>query len=339
MRRPDDDEHSGQARSGDLLLRIDRYLDGNCRETLAADVLTGLASEPKTLPSKYFYDDHGSWLFERICELPEYYLTRTEQALLDAVVEDIVSLAQPTHLIELGSGASKKTRILLDALVRFDRTSLCYVPMDVSEGVLRRSALALRAFYPTLRVHGIVGDYEHHIERIPLGDRRLVIFLGSTIGNFTIVQCRAFLRALAASLASGDALLVGFDLVKPSAILHAAYNDAAGVTAEFNRNILRVVNRELGADFDLGRFRHVAFFNPTESQIEMHLEALAAHDVFIPAVQLTVNFEKGEMIRTEISRKFVRPEVEGMFADAGVRLQRWYTPSDGYFALALGVVR
>jgi L-histidine N-alpha-methyltransferase len=204
--------------------------------------------------------------------------------------------------------------------------------------MLRRSAIALRASYPTLRVHGIVADYEHHLEHLPAGERRLVLFLGSTIGNFSHARARRFMRDLAERLSPGDWLLIGMDLVKPVGVLHAAYNDARGLTAEFNRNVLRVLNRELGATFAPERFQHVAFFNPQRSQIEMYLRADAAHEVLIPALDLTVTFAAGETIHTEISRKFTRADAEGMLAHAGCRLERWFTADEQQFALALGVV-
>jgi L-histidine N-alpha-methyltransferase len=204
--------------------------------------------------------------------------------------------------------------------------------------MLRRSAAALRRRYPTLRVHAIVGDYDRHLRHFPPAGRRLVAFLGSTIGNFTDEQATGFLAALAGSMDDGDFLLLGLDLVKALPVLEAAYNDAAGITAEFNRNVLRVLNRELGADFEPALFDHVAFFHREAEQIEMHLEARRAHRVRLPALGMNVAFARGERIRTEISRKFRRPSADAMLARAGFRLDRWYTPSDGYFALALAAL-
>ena len=325
-------------RSGrDPLLRVERYLEPTRRASLAEDVRAGLGAAQKSLPPKYFYDDRGSRLFDAICDLPEYYLTRTEQALLEEKADEIAATTQPTHVIELGSGTSRKTRVLLDALAK-RQSELCYIPMDVSESMLRRSAEALRREYPPMRVHAIVGDYERHLERIPTGERRLVLFLGSTIGNFTCEGGARFLRAVTQRLAPGDCLLVGLDLRKPVDVLLAAYNDAAGLTSEFNRNVLRVMNRELGADFDVDGFEHVAIFNDSDSQMEMYLRAEGEHEVRIAALGMTVSFAAGETIHTEISRKFSRPEVEAMFAGAGCRLERWDSPANGYYALALGVV-
>ena len=317
--------------------RLDRYLEPMRRSSLAEDVRNGLTAAPKRLPPKYFYDDRGSRLFDAICDTPEYYPTRTEQALLQGVAAEIAALTQPTHLIELGSGTSRKTRVLLDALMRRG-SELCYIPMDVSEGMLRRTALALRSEYPRLRVHAIAGDYEHHLERIPVGARRLVLFLGGTIGNFAPAEANDFLVSLTRQLAPGDFVLIGMDLRKPAEVLHAAYNDAAGLTAEFNRNVLCVINRELDADFRPEEFEHLAFFNAEASQVEMHLRARRDRAVRIRALGLTVPFAAGETIHTEISRKFHRTEVEQMFAGAGCRMLRWYVPSNDYFALVLGRV-
>jgi L-histidine N-alpha-methyltransferase len=319
------------------LLRVQRRLAPDHRARLAADVRNGLSGRPKRLPPKYFYDDRGSHLFEAICELPEYYLTRTEDALLADVADDIIARTRPAQLVELGSGASRKTRLLLDRLLR-DQPASTYVPIDLSEGALRRGAAALRAAYPTLRVHALVADYEHGLPRLPGAGPRLVIFLGSTIGNFVPSQDVAFLRGVAGAMTPGDHLLLGVDLVKARERLHAAYNDAAGVTAEFNRNVLQVLNRELQADFDVMRFDHVAFFDAAAAQIEMHLRARDAHTVHIAALDLTVDFAAGETIHTESSRKFTRATTTAMLAAADFRLEQWYTPPTADFALALATV-
>ncbi len=321
----------------DPLLRIDEYGAESLQSQLRRDVDQGLAGLPKSLPSKYFYDDHGSRLFDAICDLPEYYPTRTEQALLERIADEVIQLAHPSHLIELGSGASRKTRVLLDALTRV-RPAAWYVPIDVSGGMLRRSAAALRRAYPRLHVHGVVGDYERHLRHIPPAERRLAVFLGSTIGNFTPEGAVDFLDHLARHLAPGDSLLLGVDLVKPVEILNAAYNDSSGVTAEFNLNVLRVINRELRADFELARFAHLAFFNREASQIEMHLQARRAHEVDVAGIGRSVHFDAGETIRTEISRKFTRASTTAMLAAAGFAVTRWYASENDYFALALAAV-
>jgi L-histidine N-alpha-methyltransferase len=315
-------------------LRVEVHLEPRRRTALASDVRRGLSLPQKTLPPKYFYDDRGSRLFEAICDLPEYYLTRTEQALLETVADDIVATTDAQDLVEFGSGASRKTRLLLDALQRAG-VATRYVPMDVSESMLRCSARALLDEYPAIEIHAIVGDYERHLEHLPNGRHRLVAFLGSSLGNFTPPEADAFLRRVAAQLNRGDHFLLGVDLVKDHAVLHAAYNDAAGVTAEFNRNILRVINRTLDGTFDPAAFEHVAFFNVEASQIEMHLRARAAHTVVIGALDMTVSFCAGETIHTEISRKFTRPETTEMFQHAGFDLVRWFEPANRYFALAL----
>ena len=317
---------------GRLRVVVCRHLaDG---EALARDVREGLLAPQKTLPPKYFYDDHGARLFDAICDLPEYYLTRTEQALLEPAVDAIIGITKPSDIVEFGSGASRKTRLLLEAAMG-SRSHVRYVPLDVSETMLRNAATALLRDYPRLTVHGLVGDYEEDLEHLPPGERRLVIFLGSTIGNFDPAGAIAFLSNVRRHLTARDAFLLGVDLVKPVEVLEAAYNDRAGVTAEFNRNVLRVINRHLDADFDVERFAHVAFFNRERSQIEMHLRATVAHQVTIRALRLRIPFAAGETIHTEISRKFAETEVLHMLAATGFEMTRWYTPPNRYFGLAL----
>ena len=301
---------------------------------LAHDVRRGLLAPQKMLPPKYFYDDRGAQLFEAICDLPEYYLTRTEQRLLEDSADEIVALTDPEEVVEFGSGASRKTRIVLDALQRSGRP-LRYVPIDVSEGMLRSTALALLHEYPRLTIHAIVGDYEQDLHGLPPGHRRLVLFLGSTIGNFTAAETARFLARLRAQLTAGDYLLLGVDLVKAQPVLEAAYNDRAGVTAAFNRNVLHVINRKLGGEFEPESFEHVAFFNAEQSQVEMHLRARTSHTISIRRLGLAVPFAAGETIHTEISRKFTAATVEATLYDAGFSLTRWYTPPNNYFGLAL----
>lgn len=322
----------------DPRLSIVYSANGRVATTMADDVRQGLLQAPKRLSPKYFYDDRGSRLFEAICELPEYYLTRAEHALLRRAASGIIERIDPTHLIELGSGASRKTRRLLDALTS-KRCEATYVPWDVSETMLRQTAVALSLQYPQLNIVGLVGDYERDLAAMPAGERRLVIFLGSTIGNLTRAVTDRFLRALGEQLAEGDGLLLGLDLVKAPSELHAAYNDSAGVTAEFNLNVLRVLNRELGATFDPSVFEHVAFYDEGAAQIEMHLRARAAHAVTIRDLGLSVSFAAGETIHTEISRKFTHADAVAMMASAGCRIAGWYVGPDRRFALALGVRR
>jgi L-histidine N-alpha-methyltransferase len=322
------------AERGASRLRIDVHLGPASHSGLALDVRRGLSLRQKMVPPKYFYDDRGSKLFDAICNVPEYYLTRTEHALLTTAADEIVDLSIPEDLVEFGSGASRKTRLLLDALQRTGRRTR-YVPMDVSESMLRRGTHALLGDYPELEIHAVVGDYEQHLDRLPNGRRRLVAFLGSTIGNLTPAEAHRFLRRVAEHMNPGDHFLLGVDVVKHGDVLHAAYNDTAGLTAEFNRNILRVINRELDATFDPAGFEHVAFFNADASQVEMHLRAHTTHAVEIHGLTLTVSFAAGETILTEISRKFTRPETETMLRGAGFEPVRWFEPENRYFGLAL----
>ena len=303
--------------------------------SLAYDVLDGLTRPFKELPPKHFYDAEGSRLFEAICELPEYYPTRTERAILAAHAREIVAGTGATELVELGSGVPTKTLLLLDAmrdLGTLDR----YVPVDVSEAVLRESAEELVERYPGLRVHGVVGDFERHLDALPEpAGPRILAFLGGTIGNFPPGSRRRFLRGLAGRLRPQDRLLLGTDLVKDPAVLEAAYDDAAGVTAAFNRNVLAVINRELDADFDPTAFEHVAFYDRQQEWVEMRLRALAPQVVRIRRLDLTVHFGHREEVRTEISAKFTRARLEGDLAAAGLRLDGLLTDPDGLFALSL----
>jgi L-histidine N-alpha-methyltransferase len=301
---------------------------------LAEDAARGLTSRPKVIPPKYFYDDRGSRLFEAITRLPEYYQTRTERSILESCATQIVRELEPGVLVEFGSGAADKTRTLLSAM-RDAGTLHGYAPLDVSEDASRRAAESLIEEYPTLLVEGVIGDFErpHHLPFA--GKRRLLAFLGSTIGNFEPADSLAFLRRVAAELTAADGFLIGFDLIKDRATLEKAYNDAAGVTAEFNLNLLRVVNRELGADFDPARFRHRAFYDVDLARIEMHLVSEIDQVVHLPAIDLTVRFEAGESIRTELSHKYSRESVTALLSRAGLRLAEWFTDERGSFALAL----
>ena len=323
-----------ERRSPAARMTVDVHVRPGEGSTLAADVREGLGRTPKSLPPKHFYDDLGSQLFDRICDTPEYYPTRTEQALLERIAGGLLAEIAPTDLVELGSGAARKTRALLDAA---DRLGLgCrYVPFDVSGDMLRRSAVQLLAAYPWLRVHGVVGDYDRHLHRIPPGDRRLIVFLGGTIGNFADGEARRFLARIAATMGPHDRLLLGTDLVKDRAVLHAAYNDAEGLTAAFNRNVLRVINRELGGHFDPDRFEHVAFFDEEERRIEMHLRALGSMDVPIDRLGLVVPFVDGETIHTEISRKFTRGSVASLYARSGLEMTGWHVPPNEWFAISV----
>lgn len=305
--------------------------------SMAADVRAGLTDTPKWLLPKYFYDDRGSQLFERITELPEYYQTRTELDILRREMPGIVARHEPGELVELGSGSSRKTVAILDAM---DDAGLLqrYVPFDVSPVTLLTAAGRLADAYPGLRVHGVAGDFERHLAELPdhpADVRRLVAFLGGTIGNLHPRDRAPFLRAIRGLLQPGDRLLMGTDLVKDVARLEAAYNDSAGVTAAFNRNVLAVVNRELGADFDLDRFAHVAFYDAENAWIEMRLLSLADQAVSVRDLGLQVRFAEGEEIRTEISCKFTRESVAGMYADAGLRLVEFHADPEDLFAVSV----
>jgi L-histidine N-alpha-methyltransferase len=315
-------------------VRIDSYLEEGSLASMAADVRAGLGRSLKELPPKYFYDDRGSELFDRITEQPEYYPTRCERAILNRHAPALVTLAGARELVELGSGSASKTRALLYAMAGAG-TLERYVPFDVSEAVVERSAVELTELYPGLRVHGLVGDFERHLERVPAGDRRLFAFLGGTIGNLYPDQRDAFLSGLRALFGPGDSLLLGTDLRKDPRVLEAAYNDRAGVTAEFNRNVLHNVNAALDGDFEPAAFEHRAFFDPQASWIEMRLRARAPQRVRIAVADLEVSFAEGEELRTEISTKFTPELLEQELAAAGLALEGLFTDEEGLFAVSL----
>jgi L-histidine N-alpha-methyltransferase len=304
------------------------------RAALRADVATGLTSVPKELPPKWFYDERGSDLFDRITRLPDYYPTRCERSILESHADEVAELTNADTLVELGSGTSEKTHLLLDALADSGRLRRI-VAFDVSEATLRAAARGLAREYPEAEVHAIVGDFERHLATLPGGGRRLVAFLGGTIGNLAPKARAQFLSDVAAVLDPGDSLLLGTDLVKDVPRLIAAYDDPSGVTAEFNRNVLRVVNRELGADFVPERFTHVARFDADEEWVEMWLRAEGAQRVVVADLGLAVGYADGEAMRTEISAKFRRSGVEAELGDADLALARWWTDADGDFAVSL----
>ncbi len=315
-------ENRVQARPG-------RYL-----AELRADVRAGLTAAPKSLPPKYFYDARGSDLFDEITRLPEYYLTRAETSILQRHAAQIAALSQCQTLVELGSGTSAKTRLLLRALLEAG-TLRVFMPFDVDPTVLAEASEALAAEYPSLRITPVTGDFEHDLGAIPAGRDRMIAFIGSTIGNLEPAARAAFLRQVRAAMQAGDTFLLGVDLVKDAGRLHRAYADAAGVTAEFNRNILLVVNRELGADFDVEQFRHVAIWDAASEWIEMRLRSEREQQVTITDLGMTVSFAAGEEMRTEISAKFRRRNVEAELAAAGLSALRFWTDPDGDFGLTL----
>jgi L-histidine Nalpha-methyltransferase len=320
-------------------IRIDSHLDGTEERSLADDVLDGLTRPLKELPPKHFYDARGAELFDRICELPEYYQTRTERSILQERATELAELTGAVELVELGSGTAAKTRVLLDALYETG-TLRRYVPVDVTETMVRACAIELTEEYPGLQVHGVIGDFERHLDQVPnaIGPR-VVAFLGGTIGNFPPGSRRRFLRAIAGLLNEGDHLLMGTDLVKDPDVLQAAYDDSQGVTAEFNRNVLRVLNRELGANFDPEDFDHVARFDPEQEWIEMRLRARRTHTTHVRDLELPVRFQAGEELRTEISAKFTPERLAGDLSAAGLELVRWLTDPYELFALSLSRTR
>jgi L-histidine Nalpha-methyltransferase len=317
-------------------ITIEVHLDAGAAATMRSDVRRGLLAEPKELSPKYFYDERGSQLFEQITELEEYYPTRAEREILAARSREMVAAAGcPATLVELGSGSAAKTRHLLSAMEAIGclRT---YVPVDISEEITHSTAACLVEEYAGLTVQGLVCDFERDLERIPddLGPR-LIAFLGGTVGNLYPDQRRDFLARLAALMRTGDSLLLGTDLVKETERLELAYDDPAGVTAEFNKNVLTVLNRELGADFDLDDFQHVARYDAEEARMEICLRSLAERTIRLDALDLSVDFAAGEEMRTEISSKFTRERLERVYAEAGLELRGWFTDAAGDYALSL----
>ncbi|CAM3305810.1 L-histidine N(alpha)-methyltransferase [Mycobacterium intermedium] len=301
---------------------------------LRRDVLEGLQQTPKSLPPKWFYDSVGSELFDQITRLPEYYPTRAEAEILRVRSAEIAAASDADTLVELGSGTSEKTRQLLDALR--DRESLRkFVPFDVDANMLSESAAAIQREYPGIEIQAVCGDFEEHLAEIPGGGRRLFVFLGSTIGNLTPEPRAKFLATLAGIMRTGDSLLLGTDLVKDADRLVRAYDDAAGVTAQFNRNVLAVINRELDANFAVHAFQHVARWNVTEERIEMWLRTDTEQRVHVAALDLTVAFDAGEEMLTEVSCKFRPGAVGAELTEAGLRPIRWWTDAAADFGLSL----
>ncbi len=304
-------------------------------QTYRQDVVTGLSSIPKFLQPKYFYDETGSRLFEAICELPEYYPTRTEALILQTAAVPIFQTTGPCELVELGSGSATKTTYLLDALVQL-QYPLVYVPVDVSPTILQSSAERLLADYPQLIVRGVVADYEGVWARLPrFESRRLLVFLGSTLGNFSQAECETFLAKIADSLQPQDYFLLGVDLRKAVPLLEAAYNDSQGVTAAFNLNLLARLNRDFDGNFDLTQFEHWAFYNKQLHQIEMHLRSLCPQSVYLSKLDLTVEFAAGETIHTESSRKFDLTELGGLLTELGLPTVKVWQDPQGWFGLLL----
>jgi L-histidine N-alpha-methyltransferase len=321
-----------------VTIAIDVHLPADQAAAMARDVREGLARTPKELSPKYFYDERGSILFEAITELEEYYPTRRERQILEARSAEIVAAAgEPATLIELGSGSAAKTRHLLDAM-RAAGSLRTYVPVDISEEITRQTAAELVEEYPGLDVHGLVCDFEAHLERTPTTSEagpRLIAFLGGTIGNLYPDERADFLCRIAGLLDPGDHLLLGTDLVKDPARLELAYDDPGGVTAEFNKNVLGVLNRALGGDFDPDAFEHLARWDARHEWMDIGLRSLADQDARLADLDLTVHFDAGETMRTEISTKFTRPRLEESYAGTGLAMADWFTDPDGDYALSL----
>ena len=303
--------------------------------TLAEDVRSGLLDEPRSLPPKYFYDARGARLFEKICTLPEYYPTRTETALLRSAGRTIIDNVRPQRILELGSGAATKTRLLFDACESLDLGTV-YAPFDVCEDMLQRSAAGLVRDYPWLEVTPLIGDFSAGLAGLPpQPGSTLYVFLGSSIGNFTPAAAVEFLRDIRAQMHAGDALLIGFDRFKNAAILHAAYNDSAGVTADFNRNLLHVLNGELGADFNPAAYRHEALVNPVARRVEMYLVATTRQSIWLSALHCRLRLAAGERILTELSHKYDRRDIGRLLTAADLAASRHFTPANEWFSLVL----
>lgn len=318
-------------------LKIERFLNPTAiSHAEGLEVIQGLTQTSKTLPPKYFYDDRGSHLFEQICQLPEYYVTRTETAILKQYASEIAHLTGPCELVELGSGSSTKTRILLDAYQQLE-FPLRYVPIDVSAGMLESTAKQLLAEYPSLQVHALASTYEVALTQLPdtKMPTRMLCFIGSTLGNLNRAECDRFFAQVTDTLAEGEYFLLGVDLQKPKSILEAAYNDAQGVTAAFNLNLLNHLNQRFAANFDPRLFEHCAFYNESEHQIEMHLRSLQSQTIDLSDLHLSVKFAAGETLRTEISRKFDLNQIQDYLQDKGLKALKYWTDSQQWFGLIL----
>ncbi len=314
---------------------VEVHLDADgAPQSMDREIREGLTSTPKTLPSKYFYDERGSALFGAITQLPEYYLTRSEIALLESRASVVAKICQPEEFVELGAGVLRKARILLRAGLS-EGSLRRFIPVEVSENIVERAAQDLGFEFPQLEVHVVIGDFERHLGKVPEGDRRLVALLGSTIGNFPEPDAIEFLKKIGLLLEPGDWLLLGQDLVKETAVLEAAYNDDQGVTAQFNLNILNVINRYMNGDFDAEKFEHYSFFNQAHARIESYLRSSCDQKVRLNKIDLELEFGRGELLRTEVSCKYTRESSEKTLAAAGLRLEHWLVGDDRQFALSL----
>ncbi len=326
---------SRQEKSGTAKVRVLNPLDSRYKAGISHDARVGLTAPQRWIPCKYFYDSRGTELFEEICTLPEYYPTRTELSILRTIAPSVMGDFVKGDLVELGSGDTTKIRTLLDASHRHNRYSIRYIPVDISQSAIARACDDLLSLYPELQVLGIVADFTYQLDAIPIEHPSIVFFLGGTIGNMEPEESMSFLRNMAHSLGPDDKVMVGFDMAKDQCLLEAAYNDSRGVTARFNKNILRVLNSELQADFDERDFDHLAFFDHAESRVEMHLVANRHVRVSIHSIGLEIDIRKGETIHTENSRKFTRENIGEMATQAGLHVQEWYSDSSEWFSLVL----
>ncbi len=315
-------------------LEIRNYIDVDLHDQMRRDVRAGLSRDQKTVPCKYLYDERGSQLFEEICATPEYYPTRIELDILDRHADDIMSFfrGRGGNLVEMGSGSNTKIRRLLDALDGQDRERVCYVPLDISPAALIEASRELLDLYDDLEVVGLVADFTRHLHLLP-GGRKMIAFFGSSLGNFPPQAAADLLQGVARAMNPGDRFLLGLDMVKNPAVIEAAYNDRQGVTRQFNRNLLRHLNRALGADFNPADFDHLAFYDQDHDWVEVHLKAKRPVRVSIDDLSMTVEFEAGETIHTEICRKFSREAAEQTFARAGLRSVKWHTDPRGWCSL------
>jgi L-histidine Nalpha-methyltransferase len=309
-------------------------LGRNSRQEFIDGLRQGLVQAPKILSPRWFYDDRGCELFERITQLPEYYQTRTEMAILERHARGIMELARPASIVELGAGSCTKSRVLIRAAKGMG-ILWTFVPFDTSETTLRRSASQLVDEFDDLTIYCVTGEFDHHLSQIPRFGRQLIVFLGSTIGNFDEAEARRFLIEVRRLMKPGDHFLLGVDFIKSEHELVAAYDDSQGTTAKFNINILHRINRELDADFDLTAFEHVALWKTVQHRVEMQLRSMRAQDVSIRGAQMQVHFDADEITRTEICTKYTRDHVRDMLDEAGMRIIEWYTDAAGRFGLAL----
>lgn len=315
-------------------VRFFNFLNEDRQKEMMRDVRTGLAKPQKSIPAKYFYDSCGSRLFEQITMTPEYYITRTELSILEHSAGKMVEFLSGAggDIVELGSGPTSKIKKLLDAAYARGLDRLRYVPLDICGTCIEEVIEELPLLYPDLEVLGLRADFTAHLGMLPRG-KKLLVFFGSTIGNFTEQECAGFLQKLKQAMNPDDRLLVGIDMLKPIRVMEAAYNDSEGITRRFNLNMLSHINRELKGNFDLDDFEHLAHFNPDDEQVEMHLGAKRAVSVSIPSLSMTVNLRRGETIHTEICRKFSRNRIERTFSEAGFQIEGWFTDSREWFSL------